>query len=389
MLHRCEEHGHLRLFYSIVSAASMLAYIALIADLVALSVSALAFFLVCWRMMSEVLLCLLALTVTILTFSSAISVLEHDVEDLKGIWIGVQTLLKVSLSLNQADLTEELQLEPMVFALVLAFMVLTIFYILNVFVAQLTCRYSALHKQMRGMAFLYRARIIVQTMPTVPPKTWESFKASMRFNERLEFNAGDVGLAGGVQVLEPASAHPTTVDRIKRYGGSTMSSLPWPAEEQATEEKGFERLEKLMRRLLDTIMQLESDTEAGTEKPDWDAQRQTGAVTSMPQAQTPSGRFTRFDETDPMIVGLDEDEMSMSATQSGQRRPSVLSISDGELEMLQLASIHSNDMNESPKDEVNERPSFSDSSDASRDSLIAFISADCDNRKLALSTKTL
>ena len=45
-----------------------------------------------------------------------------------------------------------------------------------------------------------------------------------------EFNEGDVGVAGGIQVLEPASQHPTSVESIRRYGGSTAPSMPWPEE---------------------------------------------------------------------------------------------------------------------------------------------------------------
>ena len=45
-----------------------------------------------------------------------------------------------------------------------------------------------------------------------------------------EFNEGDVGVAGGIQVLEPANQHPTSVESIRRYGGSTAPSMPWPEE---------------------------------------------------------------------------------------------------------------------------------------------------------------
>ena len=33
---------------------------------------------------------------------------------------------------------------------------------------------------------------------------------------KLEFSEGDIGIAGGLQVLEPASANPVTTDSIKR-----------------------------------------------------------------------------------------------------------------------------------------------------------------------------
>ena len=86
-------------------------------------------------------------------------------------------------------------------------------------------------------------------------KSWTRFLESLHFDERLapwlqikakndsisvtcirawrlsqEFNEGDVGVAGGIQVLEPASQHPTSVESIRRYGGSTAPTMPWPEE---------------------------------------------------------------------------------------------------------------------------------------------------------------
>merc|ERR1712019_268048 len=73
--------------------------------------------------------------------------------------------------------------------------------------------------------------------------------------ERLEFNEGDVGLAGGIQVLEPASANPTTVDMIKRFGGSTSPSIQWPEEEGTGDDDAdkFERLEVLIKRAMERM----------------------------------------------------------------------------------------------------------------------------------------
>ena len=62
----------------------------------------------------------------------------------------------------------------------------------------------------------------------------------------MEFNQGDIGLPGGVQVLEPANVSSVTVDSIKRYGGSTAPTMPWPEEESLVEEDRFDRLEKLI-----------------------------------------------------------------------------------------------------------------------------------------------
>merc|ERR1711877_6780 len=76
------------------------------------------------------------------------------------------------------------------------------------------------------------------------------FLQAQKFEERLEFNEGDIGLPGGLQLTEPSNANPTTVDAIRRFGGSTSRSMPWPEEENLDggDDDKFERLEKLIVR---------------------------------------------------------------------------------------------------------------------------------------------
>lgn len=77
---------------------------------------------------------------------------------------------------------------------------------------------------------------------------------AMRFSKRIEFNPGDVGIAGGIQLKEPAGDNPTTVDMIRRYGGSTSKDMPWPAEEEENSEGDrFERIEKLIQKALKNL----------------------------------------------------------------------------------------------------------------------------------------
>merc|ERR1719238_167414 len=84
----------------------------------------------------------------------------------------------------------------------------------------------------------------------VSPKRWNFFKESLGFETAIEFNEGDIGLAGGIQVQEPSNANPTTVDAIRRFGGSTSPTMPWPEEEGLgnDEDDKFERLEKVILR---------------------------------------------------------------------------------------------------------------------------------------------
>mmetsp|Transcript_25592 Transcript_25592/g.35858 ORF Transcript_25592/g.35858 Transcript_25592/m.35858 type:complete len:138 (+) Transcript_25592:151-564(+) len=102
---------------------------------------------------------------------------------------------------------------------------------------------------MQGYARLNRAEVIVTTLEGVRLSSWKRFLQSLRLDRPLEFNEGDVGLAGGIQILEPANANPTTVDSVRRFGGSTALSQPWPEEEEAAEEDRFARLEKLIAKV--------------------------------------------------------------------------------------------------------------------------------------------
>lgn len=78
---------------------------------------------------------------------------------------------------------------------------------------------------------------------------------SLKMDEKLEFNEGDIGLAGGIQVLEPAGAHPVTTDSIKRYGGSTSPASQWPetANEVDIEDK-VDRLERIIEKAVKKIV---------------------------------------------------------------------------------------------------------------------------------------
>ncbi|CAE8646075.1 unnamed protein product, partial [Polarella glacialis] len=88
-----------------------------------------------------------------------------------------------------------------------------------------------------------------ETMPSISQRAWGRWLGSLKLDERMEFNEGDVGLSGGVQLLEPASANPTNIDMIRRFGGSTSPAMQWPEEEAGNDDADkFDRLEKVILR---------------------------------------------------------------------------------------------------------------------------------------------
>merc|ERR1719181_1556087 len=142
---------------------------------------------------------------------------------------------------------------PVVLVGVYGYLVATAVFLFNLFIAQLKCSYNAIYADMVGYARLKRCRIIVETMPTVSPKRWNFFKESLGFEHAIEFNEGDIGVAGGLQVQEASNAHPTTVDTIKRVGGTTSVLAQWPIDENDMEDDKFGKLEVMIKKAMDTM----------------------------------------------------------------------------------------------------------------------------------------
>merc|ERR1719446_1238531 len=251
----CEEADDKQMPYSIFSMLAMLLYFALLVDLAVLSTKVSAYVLVCIRMLSEVSLFLLALAAILLAFASGISVVKHDLEDFAGIHKGLLTLFEMTMRMFDGAHFETYESDPLVLICVFVFLVTVIVFLLNMLVAQLTCAYEAVYSDMIGYARLERIEIIVGIMPVVSEKRWRGFCDSLRLDQKCEFNAGDIGVTGGIQVLEAANLNPTTQDMIKRFGGSTSVEMQWPVEQEGTGDEAdrFDRLENLIQKTLKRI----------------------------------------------------------------------------------------------------------------------------------------
>jgi len=132
------------------------------------------------------------------------------------------------------------------------FLIIVAVFLLNMLVAQLTCAYEAVYIDMVGYARLERVEIIVGTMPSVSEKRWMGFRDFLRLEEKTEFNAGDVGVTGGMQIHEPSNQNPTTTDMIKRFGGSTSVEMQWPVDQDGAgdEDDRFDRMEATIQKTL-------------------------------------------------------------------------------------------------------------------------------------------
>eukprot|EP00929_Paragymnodinium_shiwhaense_P094509 TRINITY_DN5510_c0_g1_i6.p1 TRINITY_DN5510_c0_g1~~TRINITY_DN5510_c0_g1_i6.p1 ORF type:complete len:290 (+),score=69.45 TRINITY_DN5510_c0_g1_i6:28-870(+) len=214
-----------------------------------------AYVLVCGRMLSELVLFLIAIASVVLMLSSAFSCLHvKDQVSFGDIPHGMLSLWEMVLGIYSNEDYVALHDEPVILVGCFAFLIMSVIFLLNLLVAQLSCAYDAIYADMVGFARLKRLRITTESMPQVTPYRWQVFLNGLTLEERIEFNEGDVGLAGGIQMLEAASAHPTTIDQIKRYGGSTSPLIQWPEEENMDDDSDrFERIEGLIKKVLDQI----------------------------------------------------------------------------------------------------------------------------------------
>jgi len=247
----CPEADSLKFRYSVFSMVGMFLYYILIIDLTVFSTRVSAFTLVCGRVLSEVVLFLSALAFLILTFSSAISALSHHNVDFAGIPKGAMALLEIALGMYNSAHYDELHDDPALLVACIVFVIVSVVFLLNLLIAQLNCSYQSIYMDMLGFARLNRGKIIVETMSQVSQKNWSKFVASLRLDDRLEFNEGDVGLAGGICVTEPASLNVTTVDMIRRFGGSTSTAMQWPEEDALDDEEDkFDKMEKMIQKAM-------------------------------------------------------------------------------------------------------------------------------------------
>merc|ERR1719343_935158 len=152
------------------------------------------------------------------------------------------------MGMFSADHFDKLHDYPALMIAVIVYVVATVVFLLNLLIAQLNCAYQSTYQDMLGYARLNRGKIVTDTMASVPAWRWQRFLQTLKLDERVEFGEGDLGVTGGIQVWELAALNVTTVDMIKRFGGSTSTSAQWPELAGDDEDDQLDRIEKLMEK---------------------------------------------------------------------------------------------------------------------------------------------
>ncbi|CAE8638544.1 unnamed protein product [Polarella glacialis] len=242
----CPYAAEQRRSYSAAAMFAMCMYWILVMDLTIFSTRISAYVLVCARVLPELGLFIFAVGFLIITFASSISALNHGSKDFDNIPKGALTLLEVTLGMYTPGQLQEIEAEGMLMMAVSVFIVTALIFLLSLLIAQLYGAYRAVYVDMVGYARLNRGKTICSTMASMSPKRWAKLLGALKFNESLEFNEGDIGLPGGLQVLEPSNVHATTVDTIRRFGGSTSPAMQWP-EEEGHHDDDEHKYDKLFR----------------------------------------------------------------------------------------------------------------------------------------------
>jgi len=284
----CEEARDTDWWYTVFSMLAMAMHWVLIVDMAVFSTKLSAFLLVCTTVLSEVGRFLIALAFLLLTFGSAISCLRREHAEFKDVQTSFMSLLAITLVMMPRDY-RELQTDPPLLFAIFVFVVASVILLLNLLIAQLNCSYEFIYQDMVGFARLRRAAVIVESLETCSPFRWQRFTKSLKLDQRVEFNEGDLGLAGAIPMNEPASLNPITHETIFRYGGTCSPEMRWPEDRQDRKNKQdrFERIEALVRKAAKKVgKNSQSNSGGGT----------SGSSGGMSGGQTKSG--SESDEVD-------------------------------------------------------------------------------------------
>lgn len=252
---RCEVGDQLLELYGTFSMCGLLCYYALILDLCVFSNTVSAFMLVFGRVLSELWLCVTFLAFMLLAFATSTVALKPQDSDFDTIPASCLMLLRMFLGMASCEFFEHLHTFPVLFSAVVVFVFLTTVCMVNVLIAQLACAYRQIFGDMVGLARLKRGSVCVLSMSSVSQARWECFVRSLRLDTPCEFGEGDVGLPGAIQVTEPASANVTTVEAIRRFGGSTSPAALWPEVDGATggTAEKLDRMEHAIRKAMKVL----------------------------------------------------------------------------------------------------------------------------------------
>jgi uncharacterized membrane protein YgcG len=250
----CDETEQIRVEYSILSVIVMLIFFIRMSDFVVMNNTMSAYLIMAFHCLQEVFLFLAALGFVIFAFAASTLALFETNPNFKDIPRAALSYLEMAFALFDPTAYQKVTDTVLIFILLILFQICIFVFLLNLLIAQLCSTHQSMYEDIIGYARMQRILTIYATMPYVPVPTWMKWLDSLMLDQKLEFGVGDIGLAGGIQIYEPANLNPTIVDSIKRVGGSTAPGAPWPPEDDDEGEgEGVARIEKMVTRMAQTL----------------------------------------------------------------------------------------------------------------------------------------
>lgn len=251
--YRCEEWtDEMSLLYEIFVILGVFLYVILILEVGSISVKLSEYRVLCLHAIEQVLLCFGVVLLAIFTFSFAISGMTREVHAISNrewddVGASLSTLIRLAFGAMDLEGIQEVSKEsPLLIIVIVLFMMLVYSFFFNLLVSQFCGVYTSLAADIKGHARLARGEIIIETFKAVKLSRWQKFMASLDLDTRVDFEEGDIGLAGGIKDFEPALAHPVAKDQIIRFGGRTDGHLPWPEKNHEDEDN----MEKMIQRTI-------------------------------------------------------------------------------------------------------------------------------------------
>ncbi|CAK9049710.1 unnamed protein product [Durusdinium trenchii] len=236
--------GDILFAYEVFVIVGIFIYTILVLEVGSISIKLSEYRVLCLHAIEQVVLCVGAVFIAVCTFSFAMAAATHEVGQLSahewsnmGSTMG--TLVQMCAGVMDLQVLHSLGDEsPFLLILVVVFMLLVYSFLFNLLVSQFCGVYSSLAADIKGYARLARGKIILDTLKDIQPKRWKGFIGALALDRRVDFEEGDLGLAGGIKTMEAALEHPVPKEQILRFGGRPDPSLPWPEKKGHEDESG-------------------------------------------------------------------------------------------------------------------------------------------------------
>jgi len=145
--------------------------------------------------------------------------------------LAFENLICTSLSNFEYDWAD---LDPLGRVIWAIFIGLSMFFLMNLISGSASSCVFHTSKNAEGLTYRQQARDVVELETVITREERESLFHQCGFADRIEFDFGDLGIAGGIQVEEAVAARHYTsdrIDRVFRFAGEANAYMPW-AEDQ-------------------------------------------------------------------------------------------------------------------------------------------------------------